>query len=380
MLQSAPNNYMPPSRGVLLAMITKAKVYPKGNRFRVNLWWKGKPYERSHYDSNIGLVHKEMANQIAGAINADIRKKGMGFDPRQWFKTSGYEFQFNLYCNNWLKENEGRYAPAVRGDVRRYTRYFIEYFQTMDIREIRKMDIKAFLKTVPQHLAPKTQKNILILLHKIFTDVKDDEMIEKIPGFPKIIVPEPEIKWIERKWQDKIINAIPEQDRPIFIFIRTWGVRPGEARALMWDCIDFDHEIKDEKDHVIGKGLITIRRTFSGSGSNYLMGYTKSKHIRFLPFTSELREVFKRLRGISGFVFRNKFGRPYLADISRTWREARDKVGAKKVTLYQGTRHSFATQHLGQLDLVSQVLGHTSTVTTRKRYQGVNVGKIRGMK
>ncbi|MFO7460687.1 MAG: hypothetical protein R6X07_08695 [Desulfatiglandales bacterium] len=48
------------------------------------------------------------------------------------------------------------------------------------------------------------------------------------------------------------------------------------------------------------------------------------------------------------------------------------------MTLNQGTRHSFAIQHLDQLDLVRVVLGHTRTDMTR-RYQGLNLAKIKEM-
>lgn len=347
-------------------MATNAKVYFKknGNPY-VQLYWQGKQYRRFHYDNELGFIHKGMAEQIAGAINADIRKKGKAFDPRQWFKTPDYEFQVNKFVEKWLVE-QTHYAPSVIRDVNRYAGYFIDYWQKTDIREIKKADIKQFLKDgIPGHLSPKTKRNILGLLHKVFTDAHDDEMIERLPGFPKIDVPESEIKWITREWQDKIINAIPEKDRPIFIFIRTWGVRPGEARALMWDCVDFKKEI------------ITIRRTFSGAGCNHLRDFTKTKRIRYLPFNDDLRKVFRKVRGFGGFVFRNNQGRPYTSDISRIWMEALVEVECPTpVTLYQGTRHSFATQHLDKLHIVSQILGHTRLDMTR-RYQGLNMDKIR---
>jgi integrase len=140
----------------------------------------------------------------------------------------------------------------------------------------------------------------------------------------------------------------------------------------MWDCLDMEKEV------------ITIRRTFSGAGCNNLQEFTKTSRIRYLPFTDELRDVFQSLRGnkvtsIAGFVFLNQHGRPYTADISRLWNEAREAVKCPhKVTLNQGTRHSFATQHLDKLDLVRQVLGHTRTDMTR-RYQGLYLDPIKGM-
>lgn len=257
-------------------------------------------------------------------------------------------------------------APSVKRDVARTVDLFKSYFGETDIREIRKSDITLFLEKLPERFSLKTKKDILSRFHVLFRYALDQELLEKMPGFPKVTVADPEVKWISREWQDKIIEEIPERDRPIFIFMTTWGVRPGEARALKWDCVDFDKEI------------IMIKRTFSGAGCNHLEEYTKTRRIRYLPFTDSLRETLKRIRGIGGFVFRNQKGRPYTADISRIWNEATDKVGAPKVTLNQGTRHSFATQHLDQLDLVRVVLGHTTGEMTR-RYQGLNLAKIKEM-
>jgi len=170
------------------------------------------------------------------------------------------------------------------------------------------------------------------------------------------------------EWQQKVLDAIPDKDRPVFILIAAWGLRPGEARALQWDCVDFD------------EGVLTIKRTFSGTGCNNLEEYTKTRRIRYLPITEELDAILRPMRGLGGFVFRNQHGRPYTANLSRIWNEALEKAKCpKKVNLYQGTRHSFATQHSDHLDIVRQVLGHTRADMTR-RYQGLNLEKIRKLK
>lgn len=103
----------------------KAKVYPRKRGFYVNLYWKGQRYRRFHYDEQVGFIYRELADQIASAINADIKKKARAFDPRQWFRTPGYEFQFNKFANKWLSENESRYAPSIKTHIVRYTRSFI---------------------------------------------------------------------------------------------------------------------------------------------------------------------------------------------------------------------------------------------------------------
>jgi len=352
-------------------MIMKAKSYKRSGRegqWLVQLHWEGKRYRRTHYDEHLSQMSKQMAFRISEAINADIEAKGKSFDPRQWFRTPGYEFQFSTYADKWLARNQDRYAPNVRRDVGRYMGFAVEFLGGRDLREIKKADLNDFLDWLPDQFkkrpSEKTLKNVFTVLHKVFTDAHDEELILRVPPFPKVNPPEPETRWISREWQDKIIGVIPEHDRPIFIFLRTWGVRPGEARALKWDCVDFEKEV------------VCVKRTFSGAGCNYLQEYTKTKRIRYLPFTDELRGLFLSIRGIGGFVFRNREGRPYTSDISRLWNVARDHVSAPKVTLYEGTRHSFATQHADHLDLVQQIFGHSRSDMTN-RYRAVNMDIIR---
>lgn len=348
-------------------LVMKARFFERKDRpgrFIVHLYWKGKQYRRSHYDQLHPLYNQDMAAQIASAINAAIAKDPQGFDPRQWFTTSGYEFQFKTYAEKWLVDRLGHYAPSVVRDVNRYVYLAIDHFRETDIREIKGFHLEQFLKSLPPRFSDKTKKNCLTVLHKLFNDAVRSEMLPRLPAFPRIEVQEPEIKWITREWQDKILESIQERDRPIIIFMVTYGVRPAEARALQWDCVDFD------------RGVITIKRTFSGLE---LVERTKTRRVRVLPLVEPVASILKAIRGLGGFVFRNSKGRHYTAEIGRTWAAAVDKIGAPDVNLYQGTRHSFASQRVNSgvgLDLIRDILGHTTSETTR-RYAATNLETIR---
>ena len=348
-------------------MADNAKVYDRGKWSYVQLYWKGEQWRRSYYDERVRHMDRSVADRLCSAINADLDRKGKSFDPRQWFPVVSYRFQFDRYADEWLVRNTSRYAPSVRRDVNRYIGLAANHFKDADIREIRMGQLEDWLGVLPAAWSPKTRKMALGCIHKLFADAYRREDIPRMPGFPTVETQEPEVRWIERGIQDEVLGQIPDADRPIFTFMRTYGCRPGEARALQWDCVDFDREI------------VTIRRTFSGCGCNHLQEWTKTRRIRYLPMTEEIAEVLKPLRGLGGFVFRNAHGRPYTADLSRIWNEAQEAAEIpikKRVTLNQGTRHSFATQHLDQLDLVRQVLGHSNAQMPR-RYQGVNVGKLK---
>lgn len=97
-----------------------------------------------------------------------------------------------------------------------------------------------------------------------------NEDILKVPPFPKLSYELPEIEYLEFEQQNRIIDEIPQHHRPIFYFMQEYGVRPGEARALMRDCV---------KD-----GDIIIKRAFSEIHYEKLLrqgrgGVMKSHHL-----------------------------------------------------------------------------------------------------
>lgn len=346
-------------------IVMKAKPYPmRGrDRWQVTLWWQGQRYRRFHYDGKSPLETERQALRISEAINADIETKGKHFDPRQWFRLPN-SLEFTAYSSNWFAH--AAYAPSVQKDVRRYLGLMQAHFGDQDIREIRLGHIQDFERSLPASMGAKTRKNVLAVLHKIFSDAFLREEIMRVPGFPKVEAPEPEIRWLTAEWQGRIIEAIPERDRPIFIFLQTYGVRPGEARALQWDCVDWD------------KQIITIKRTFSG---RTLAETTKTRRVRHLPLVEPVASILREIRGLGGFVFRNDKGRPYSDHLRQIWKAAAASVGAPDATMYQGTRHSLGcrlVQEGHNLDLVRDLFGHQRSDMTR-RYAKTIPENIRGM-
>jgi integrase len=109
-----------------------------------------------------------------------------------------------------------------------------------------------------------------------------------------------------------------------------------------------------------------IRRHFS---LNELRETTKSKRIKVLPLDPTVKDALTRLpRHItSPFVF-HKRGNAYSESYGRKlWNRTIAALGIK-ISFYQGTRHSSATEALNRtnLDLVRQFLGHTRPAMTEK--------------
>ncbi len=134
----------------------------------------------------------------------------------------------------------------------------------------------------------------------------------------------------------------------------------------MWDCVDFE------------KGIITLKRSFS---AGILREVTKTKTVRLLPLVEPLASILREIRGISGFVFRNRIGNPYGSDMGKIWNRACDEAGVGRVCLYQGTRHSWASQKASDgtsLEIIGRVLGHSKSDMTR-RYAKISMEGLKGV-
>jgi len=143
------------------------------------------------------------------------------------------------------------------------------------------------------------------------------------------------------------------------------GVRPGEARALHWEDIDWKNR------------TVTIRRTFS---RNVYRKKTKTKNIRTIPLDSDMYNMFLQIRGsciaLSGFAFIQRNGRPYknISCLNYVWDKAVKESGIQHISLYEGTRHSVASQAGNRkvgINFIQNFLGHTDSKTTR-RYTHLN--------
>src|SRR5512137_193303 len=81
--------------------------------------------------------------------------------------------------------------------------------------------------------APKYRKNILTTLYLVMEDAKRAGYIGQVPD--KIVfkgkfeIPTKDIEWISQETQEKILNEMKPEDRPIFQFSFITGVRPSEA-------------------------------------------------------------------------------------------------------------------------------------------------------
>ncbi|MDA8338684.1 MAG: tyrosine-type recombinase/integrase [Nitrospiraceae bacterium] len=354
----------------------KCKTTPK--KYFIDLHYQNQRIKVYSHRTGRILDSYSFAGETLEHIRHELRTHT--FDPSKYIASEQVKFYFSVVAEKWLTEktenaNRGLLAYSTVMELKRYNEhYFKPFFGNKDIRDIRRYDIDDFKSSLPDHLAPKTIKNIFTAIKNLFNTAYQKELIEKLPTFPKIENTEYNgWKWISAETQINILNTIPEQDRPIFAFLFLHGVRTGEARALKLKDID------------IQGNIIRIRRTWTkgGDGKEIIRETTKQKKENIIPLHPEMKPFFESLKTFpESFVFLNpRTQRPYSDDaLRKTWYKTVKTLGLENegIRLYDATRHSYASQLVNAnvpLNIISKLLGHSSVKMTQ-RYAHTNLNTL----
>jgi integrase len=200
-------------------------------------------------------------------------------------------------------------------------------------------------------------------LHTFFRWLKRWGEVDQVPTWPEIEeVIEKERFALVYEDQQAALKNIPAEHRDIFEFMMETGLRPGEVCAIQWHDIDFKSR------------RALIRRTYSEST---LRETTKQKKEQWIPLSKRACEIIDvQEKDAASFIFVNpdtRRGYRYKV-LNRLW----NRHSGTDVDLYEGTRHSFCTQMVEQLDLASaqKAMRHTDQRST-KRYDHSGDAKIR---
>ena len=331
-------------------------------RYTIDFYYKGERIRRGTALDGKTLQTFAQAHALLTQAQNEIQNKT--FDPSKWKAKDSIEFRFNKLIGQWYDEKERQMlrkqlAPSYVCKLISYIKnYYLNFFGQKDVREI--FNVKEFANQLPEKLSLKYQKNILDALRNFFFWLKENRYISEMPVFPAFELPEHKPNTIDKEVQLKILEFISEEHKPIFTFLFYQGCRPGEARALKWDCVNSD--------------IVTYRRTWSGQE---LREMTKDKDIRENLIFPEVMAVLPRKGFPLDFVFTHgkKIKRPYgktlVQDIFNralmTFNKNYDTD--LKITLYEATKHSFGTEQVNKgvpLELLQKWYGHSDIRTTEK--------------
>jgi len=316
------------------------------------------------------------AQDLQKAVSQEIEDRS--FDPSRYIRRRQEEFWISKAIQKYEDQNLAQIAPGNKKNYKRILRVAREYFGPTDFREIRAahlLDYKIHLEKEFSYSA-KTMKNYLDGLRAFMRHcclVRED--IDRVPRFPQIEVPDPGFKWLNIEDQGRLFSHCPAEDLPIVTFIRTQGIRAGEARAIKIRDVD------------LALQTILICSTWSGKE---LRTRRKGRHSRAytIPIRGENLEHIKnrladRLNLPEAFLFVNpRTGGPYSESaLKRVADKIREDSGLSKDfrIFHDGGRHSVASQLVNEgvgIEHIAQILGHSTTKMT-ERYAHLQIETLR---
>ncbi|MBF0541672.1 MAG: site-specific integrase [Nitrospirae bacterium] len=284
------------------------------------------------------------------------------FDIKDYITKEIEQFRVQNLLISWLKNKKDKNLSNVHIiKTEQYIKnYYLPFFQDISARDIRTYHINNFLSSLPDHLSIKTKKNVITMLKNFCNWLYQNEIIQRMPIFPTLSPPETVIDWIDKDTQLKIIDNILESQRPIFVFMAYYPVRPSEARALK------------VKDFDMSNCIIHISRSLSLKEERS----RKNKKSYYLPILKSFDNSLLKDKLPEAYVFTSSINQPYtIRRLEKIWHKAREKAGVPPITMYSGNRHSIASQAVNRgvdLSVVSQALGHSNLEMTKK-YASLNV-------
>ncbi len=329
-----------------------------GPRWYISLYWRGsqiKVYRRP--DTLEKFESRAQVEKWLAKARVEI-DQGQ-FDPKLWKPESPV-----LVRNagpEWLATKDAS-KKTLTGYRTAMTRYIIPSMGDQDVRHLRAGDIRKLKLDLERGgMAPKGVYNTISALKTFLRDLYRDEIISRVPPFPRLSVPAKPIQYLTQVQQRMLLEAIPERHRPIFAFGMEYGLRTQEVRAL--------------QKSAFRDGGFYVEAAFQENS----LGSTKTGGVRFYEITEGAGRILEAVGPHLGpYVFVRANGKPHSnKSINRIWHIAENVVGIR-CKLQNAFRHSLGCQLLdagASMDLIKDALGHTTTRMT-ERYAQRSVTRI----
>lgn len=280
-------------------------------------------------------------------------------------------------CDKWLQINKLRLKEST------YIKYqsIIEkhlkpYFGILPVQEMNTELVSQFSNRLlyENGLAPKTVKDILLLLHSVSvfaTRLQPEKTAPIEIIYPK--VRQTEIRVLNRTEQELLTNCLlADVDAcKLGMLLAMWtGMRLGEVCALRWTQISLAEECI-----YVNATMQRIKNTLPGSSAKtkILIDSPKStSSLRIIPLSSKAVSLCKSVKPINENAYlltgTEKYMEPRI--LQRHFKSIANQCGLKDVHFHT-LRHTFATRCVEadfEIKSLSEILGHANTAITLNRY------------
>jgi integrase len=320
-------------------------------KWRENGIQKAKNFERkidaSNFEANVKI---RLAQGLPGE------------EPLPGVIGSSVGIKFSDFAQIWLKN----YGTVHKGEEslindRQIIRdYLVPAFGQMDLDWIKKRDIARLQGQLSSEgrLKPKTINNIVGLAHTIFAVAVEWEYLRSNPceKVPPIEVPEQDFDFWTFEERDQFLSWSKRNDEDLYdiiAFAVNTGLRKGEMRGLLRDCIDFERR------------MIIVRRSYSYK-TGKLKEHTKSKKIRRVPMNDVVFAIMKKRFFLP--MTAQVFDCDFQHIVQRWFRPAQVEAGVHSISFHD-LRHTFASllamAGVSIFD-IQKLLGHSDIKTTMR--------------
>jgi len=277
----------------------------------------------------------------------------------------------------WLERRQ-KTNRSARNDASRW-KHLVPAFGKLRPHEVNAANLRRFIEAkLAAGLAPTTVGHCVRLISSLFTDLKEQGYVEANPvatltratrrlfrsTYDVAATP-----FLARQEDiERLYRALPEPHSVIFAVGVMAGLRVGEILGLDWKDVDLEAR----------------RIRVHQQAQNGRLTCVKDDEARLAPISTSLAPVLTQWRlatGGAGLLFKpacpGRGGRPELGTVPGFVRphtvhkalvKALAACGLPKMTLYQTTRHSYASHWVmngGSLELLAKILGHSSTSVTQ---------------
>jgi integrase len=296
---------------------------------------------------------RKLATKILAPINAQTHR------PESTTTVAGF------IEHNYIPDANRELKPSSQAHLRVMFQLVKPYLNGLELREVRTSDVERILRDIADSKprASSSLKNARNFLSGAFRyairkDLLDRENPVREAKTPKGLKPSPKNTHAYTLEEiQKIVDAVQEPARTIFLTAALSGLRPGEIRGLRWE--DYDGE------------EFQVRRSV---WNKHVTG-TKTDDVSPVPVIKLLRvalDAHKKRSPGSQYIFEGSTGNPLIL-VNFIRREVKPALAEAKLEWFglYGFRRGLASNlyRLGVPDAVIQrILRHADVETTQRHY------------
>lgn len=332
-------------------------VYRRGTRssWRIRWWDQG---QRRYMG---GFRDRATADMALAKILQDIQLGHVGIKPQH-----GAVPTLDDLARNWIERREKTHRSA-REDRHRWNKHLGPRFGRRFPDQVNVADMGELIRAkLAEGLSPSTVRLLVAQVGSLYTDLVERELAKQNPvrlltkATRRLIRPtqDPRKTPFVKRAQDigHIFKALQEPVNVAYALGALAGLRSGEIPALEWSDVD----LPGRRMHI----------------ARSITGKTKDGEVRTVPIVDALNKVLVAHRVRTDG--RGKVVPPMRSDgeffddhtMRRHLRRAFAALRLPRITWYQATRHTFASQWVmagGGIERLRDILGH-STVQMTERY------------